>query len=176
MNYVPVINRRYTAPQKSQRGVVLVVTLVMLLLVTVIVFSAMRTSALDLRIAMTAEMKTSALQAAESALVRTAESTANFGAPLPGAAPAVRSYTFPIDADKSIVVTTQVRYVEATALNSSDGESYSIVQGNAIYDSGGQTTSAQPIKHYEVYSSARTLPDTGLETALVSGLYFESAL
>jgi|GEM_PF-1790607 len=176
MNYVPVINRRYMAPQKSQRGVVLVVTLVMLLLVTVIVFSAMRTSALDLRIAMTAEMKTSALQAAESALVRTAESTANFGAPLPGAAPAVRSYTFPIDADKSIVVTTQVRYVEATALNSSDGESYSIVQGNAIYDSGGQTTSGQPIKHYEVYSSARTLPDTGLETALVSGLYFESAL
>ena len=157
------------------RGVVLVVTLVMLLLVTVVIFAAMRTTALDMRIASAAEMRTAALQAAESALVRTAESTTNFGAPVPGATPLVGSYTFPIDANKSIVVTTQVTYVESTPLTSSDNESYSITQGNAIYDSGGEASSAQPIKHYEVYTNARTLPDTGIETALVSGLYFEAA-
>ena len=69
----------------SQRGAVLVVTLIALALVTLVTFSASRSSTVNMRIAVAQEVKTAAFQAAESGIVTIQTTTDNFGEPEDGA-------------------------------------------------------------------------------------------
>lgn len=74
----------------SQRGVVLIVAMVALLLVTLITFAAVRSSTVSSRIAVIQELKMATFEAAESGAVMLARSKQNLGPPEIGS---VRTYT-----------------------------------------------------------------------------------
>ncbi len=74
----------------SQRGVVLIVAMIALLLVTLITFAAVRSSTVSSRIAVIQELKAATFEAAESGTAMLALSKQNLGPPEQGV---VRSYT-----------------------------------------------------------------------------------
>jgi len=77
-------------PLSNQRGVVLIVAMIALLLVTVITFAAVRSSTVSSRIAVIQELKAATFEAAESGATMLARSKQNLGPPEPGV---VRTYT-----------------------------------------------------------------------------------
>lgn len=74
----------------SQRGVVLIVAMIALLLVTLITFAAVRSSTVSSRIALIQELKAATFEAAESGATMLARSKQNLGPPDIGV---VRTYT-----------------------------------------------------------------------------------
>jgi hypothetical protein len=143
----------------QQQGMVLVVSLIMLLLVTLIVFAASRSSALDVRLAGISENKVATFQAAESAVTRVTSDIVNLGAPSRTATPMTMAFDFSLSDTKSARVnTTQVFRAEAAA------PGYSVRRGSA----GFQTF------FYDIRAEAQTLPDSSIRTTIVEGVFIEA--
>ena len=139
----------------GEKGVVLIVTLIILLLVTLVVFAAARGSTMDLKLASTAQQKVATFQAAEAAVLRVTESIANLGEPSRDATPVVNSYDFAANAQTGLKVsTTQSFTAEAAA------PGYSIRKGSA----GFRTL------FYDVEARATTVPETGIQTVCLLSL------
>lgn len=148
---------RMTVALHGQRGVVLPVTMVLLVLVTLVTFSAMRSGTIDQRIASAAEVKALAFQSAESAITRVTEDIDNLPPPQDGATD-TRAYSFAITGDKTINVAVGLRFK-----TESSAPGYSIRKGSA----GFQTY------FYDVSPEAAAA-GTDLRSELTEGVFVEA--
>ena len=147
-------------PRHDQQGAVLIVTLIMLLLVTLVVFSALRAGAVDARVATADMLRAMTFQAAESSIEQVARSVNNLPAPSDAAAPIGFIHTIPAGAS-GIVNSVQA---SAAFKTSAPAPGYSIRRGGA----GLQT------HYYEVTALAQTTQDTPVRTQVVAGVFVEA--
>ena len=167
-----VANSSFETPA-SQRGVVLVVTLIALLLVTIVTFAALRSSTLNVRIATAQEVKSTTFQAAESGINLMAQSTNTLGPPEETAAPEVYDWgdaLMPVfrlrgadTASTADDVLIQTRGT-ATFRREAAAAGYSIRKGSA----GFQTF------HYELTTEARTDGEMSTQSRLAQGVFIEA--
>jgi len=158
----------------DQRGVVLIVAMIALLLVTLITFAAVRSSTVSSRIAVIQELKAATFEAAESGAIMLARSKQNLGPPEPGV---VRTYTsaavgaplpqFLIrgsttagsDDDVSVVTTGRAEFRrEAAAIG------YSLRKGGA----GFQTY------FYDLSARATVQGSTNTQSTVTQGIFIEA--
>jgi len=157
----------------NQRGVVLVVTLIALLLVTIVTFAALRSSTLNVRIATAQEVKSTTFQAAESGINLMAQSTNTLGPPEETAVPEVYDWgdaLMPVfrlrgadtaGTDDDVLIQTRGT---ATFRREAAAAGYSIRKGSA----GFQTF------HYELTTEARTDGEMSTQSRLAQGVFIEA--
>ena len=148
---VSYVNRR---AKHGQQGAVLLVTLIMLTLLTLVVFSTLRSSSVDAKIGTNEFLRGITFQAAESAVEQVVQSKANF--PSVNGPPATD--TFAIPAGNSGIDTR----VQTSAVFKTNGCRPATDQSFSI-----------PVHHFEVVASAETVRDTPARTQVVSGVAIE---
>ena len=158
----------------GQRGVVLIVAMIALLLVTLITFAAVRSSTVSSRIAVIQELKAATFEAAESGATMLASSKQNLGPPELGV---VRTYssatvgaplpqfvvrgstTDSSDDDVSVVATGRAAFQrEAAAIG------YSVRKGGA----GFQTY------FYDLSATATVQGSTNTQSTVNQGIFIEA--
>ncbi len=143
----------------KQNGVALIVTMVIMLMVAVIAFSAMAGSVVELKLASAAEVRTLTFQSAESAINRVTESVNNLGQPIKGATPRTMDLRFKVDANKTMDVNTVAWFRSDAA-----APGYSIRRGAA----------GLQIYHYEVSATSAMTANTAIATRLAEGVMVEA--
>lgn len=117
--HITYVGARGAAPRSTQRGVVLLATLMLLLLVTIVTYDVMETSALEARMSVAREGKEVSFQAAESIIDQAKNDQplliSAYLADLAGSTWPQESFTFANDS--GLTGTVEVRYrAEISAL------------------------------------------------------------
>lgn len=160
----------------AQRGAVLVVTLIALALVTLVTFSASRSSTVNMRIAVAQEVKTATFQAAESGIVTLQTSTEYLGAPEDSAAGRTNFNSGATDAPipefrirgrDTVGVADDVK---VTTVGATRFRREAAAIGNSIRKGGAGFQTF----HYDVAVVAQSDGAIGTQTGLTQGVYVEA--
>lgn len=166
----------------KQRGAVLIVTLICLLLVTLVTFAAARSSTTNMRIAVAQEVKTATFQAAESAIETMSTSTNNFNAQelgaggecsmtaLGGDATCLGSNRVPSFLIRGRDTAAVADDVSVTTSGLTRFRREAATVGNSIRKGGGGFQTF----HYDVSAVAQTDGSISTLAALTQGVYIEA--